>query len=364
MFFINTWYRHQLTWLYRFLSSKSRIISNSTAEISLIGLLFFIASSISLLNTIERAFNDIYRVKKRRSSLSKIKSFWAILSFGPLLLILSFSLSSTLKTYWLVESLQHSVYYGWFMAHLPPFLLVWLAFLFLFSVMPNTHVPFTSAAFGALLGAIFWTFAKGLFGWYFQVIVPQNKFYGGLGTVPFFLLWLYVSWVIVLYGLELSFSHQYLKALKGGQLLADFKSPHYVQSLFLAVFLCIAEDFRNNKNSSKPGAISRSLEVPETEVHHVLEKLKKSKLIHTVEGTEDFFKPSRPLDRILLKEILGTAAFDKDTSHLLEGRPSLAKIRDMLQQIDNAVLESIENVTIDRLMTKTDGSGDTGENTD
>ncbi len=171
--------------------------AGQAGKLSLFGLVFFFLTAILLLATIESSFNDIWRLKQGRSFTARLTVYWALVSLGPFLMGASLSLS----TYFL----SLSIFTGQVQSAglvLLPWLLVVLAFLLLYLIMPNVRVTFTHALGGALVASILFEISKRGFALYVTNFANYEVVYGALSTLPIFLLWVYLSWMIALVGAE------------------------------------------------------------------------------------------------------------------------------------------------------------------
>jgi Predicted membrane protein len=171
--------------------------ASQAGKLSLFGLVFFVLTAILLLATIESSFNDIWRVRQGRTLTARLTVYWALVSLGPLLMGASLSLS----TYFL----SLSIFTGQVQSAgllLLPWLLVVAAFLLLYLIMPNVRVAFVHALGGAVVASILFELSKRGFALYVKNFANYEVVYGALSTLPIFLIWVYLSWMIALIGAE------------------------------------------------------------------------------------------------------------------------------------------------------------------
>lgn len=178
-----------------------------------VGLVFLIWTVMKVLGNIENSFNDIWQVNTPRAFFRKFSDYLAMMIVAPLLFILSSSAQVVLIKMIDTISADPSVigHIGpalYFFAKFVPIILIWLLFTLLYVFMPNTKVKFTSALVaGIIAGAAFQLLQWGYF--HFQIGVSKfNVIYGGFAALPLFLVWLNWSWLIVLFGAEISFAAQ------------------------------------------------------------------------------------------------------------------------------------------------------------
>lgn len=172
----------------------------NTAGLTGAGTVFLIVTALLLMSTIEKSFNRIWRVQTPRRLVSRLVMYWAALTLGPLLMGASLALTSYLAALPLfsvswVPGVSQSV-----LLTLAPFVVSLAAFTLVFMIVPNRRVAFRHALAGALVSAVLFEITKRGFVWYVTGFPTYEKLYGALATVPLFLVWIYVSWVVILLG--------------------------------------------------------------------------------------------------------------------------------------------------------------------
>ena len=171
-----------------------------TAGLTGAGTIFLIATAILLMSTIERSLNRIWRVKALRRPTNRLVIYWAVLTLGPLLMGASLIVTSYMAA---ASVLAPEIVRGALQAILltiMPFLVALVAFTLLFVLVPNRRVMLRHAVAGAFISAVLFEFAKGGFVWYVTNFPTYERLYGALATIPLFLVWIFLSWVVVLLG--------------------------------------------------------------------------------------------------------------------------------------------------------------------
>ncbi len=171
-------------------------------QLTWFGVGLLMATALMMLLTIEKAFNTIWRVRQPRRGISSFMLYWAILSLGPLLLGAAFATSTYLASLTLLSG-PYAIIGASTLLKVMPLLLSVAAFTLIYAAVPNTRVPLKHALAGGLFAAALLEAAKELFGLYVSYFPSYQLIYGAFATVPFFLLWIYLSWIIVLFGAEL-----------------------------------------------------------------------------------------------------------------------------------------------------------------
>ena len=179
--------------------SYTQQFTRNAAKLTAVGVIFLFVTSVMLLLTIDRAFNDIWRVKRSRSVVQRIFVYWTLITVGPVLIGASLSLTS-----WLVSQAVG------FTRGLPgagvailtvvPVLLTSVAFSLLYAALPNRRIKLKDAITGGVLAAIGFEVMKRSFAFYVAEFPTYTLVYGAFAAVPIFLLWIYVSWLVVIFG--------------------------------------------------------------------------------------------------------------------------------------------------------------------
>ncbi|MDF3932801.1 YihY family inner membrane protein [Pseudomonas citronellolis] len=167
-----------------------------------LGVAFLAVTAFSMLVTIERVFNQIWRVRKPRRGVTRFLLYWAILSLGPLLLGAGFAVSTYVTSLSLLSG-PHALPGAGTLLKFMPLLFSVAAFTLIYAAVPNARVPPLHALAGGAFAAALFEAAKALFGLYVGLFPGYKLIYGAFATVPLFLLWIYLSWLIVLFGAEL-----------------------------------------------------------------------------------------------------------------------------------------------------------------
>ena len=173
--------------------------ADNAAKLTAIGLIFLAFTALALMLTIERVFNVIWRVRQPRSVLRRLVIFWAALSVGPLLIGASLSLTSWLVTQSMSVATEVKGLHT-FLLKTAPIMLNVAAFALLYLVIPNRRVALKDALIGGAAAAVAFELMKRAFGLYVQLFPTYALIYGAFATVPIFLLWIYLSWTVILFG--------------------------------------------------------------------------------------------------------------------------------------------------------------------
>lgn len=173
--------------------------ADNAVQLTAIGTAFLGVTALALMLTIDKSLNAIWRVTRLRPLLHRILIYWAILTIGPLLMGVSLSLTS-----WLMRismGLTHDIpgIHG-ALLHLAPLLLTSVAFSIPYLIVPNRQVSWRHAIAGGVAAAVGFEVMKQGFAFYITHFPTYQAVYGAFATIPIFLLWIYLSWLMVLLG--------------------------------------------------------------------------------------------------------------------------------------------------------------------
>lgn len=209
-------------------------VTDKTGALSAFGIIGLLFTVTALLNTVEEAFNDIWRVTTPRPLLTKFFIFWSLLTLSPILMGASISITSYFAALPVLRDMAEGASTLQHIPFIVPWLISTAAMTTLYKLLPNTNVPFSHAIIGGMVaGALFETSKFG-FTFYVTEMANYKKVYGALGTLPVFLLWLYLVWVVVLIGAEVAFCSQHPeKSKRHGAWLLRPSVRHFYQHLIL-----------------------------------------------------------------------------------------------------------------------------------
>lgn len=193
-----------------------------------IGVAFLVVTALGMLTRIEKEFNAIWRVRSQRSGLASFLRYWAVLSLGPLCIGLAIAMSTYVASLRLLLGETAALGASSLLFAAAPFLLTSAAFTLLFAAVPNCRVPLRHAVFGGVVSGLCFELAKYLFALVIKYASYQ-LIYGTFAAIPLFLLWIYLSWVIVLAGAELVHG------------LSGYDDPRTRQLPLLALALAVLE---------------------------------------------------------------------------------------------------------------------------
>lgn len=183
------------------------VFTQNSSNLTVIGVLFLFVTTVMMLTSIETVFNRIWRVQETRNGIVGFMRYWTIISLGPILLGSAFVISSTLAS----MNVLHNNFAGYqvdgtTLLWVISFALTVLGFFILYWTIPNRNIPVRAAAISGVFSAIVFELLKNLFGFIMTNFTSYTLVYGAFAAVPIFLLWIFMSWNIVLLGVEISYA--------------------------------------------------------------------------------------------------------------------------------------------------------------
>ncbi len=196
--------------------------AQNASRLTQIGVLLIVATAVALLFTIDGAFNDIWRARRTRSWWMRLTAYSALLVFGPLLIGASLTLTSYL-VHWTRQFDHILPMLDDALLRVIPFLLSTVALVLAYKIMPVRYVPLRHALGGGLVAATLFETMKYLFVMYVGKVPTYSMVYGTFASVPIFLVWLYLCWVVVLIGAEIAATFSYARHVPAQKTGADLE---------------------------------------------------------------------------------------------------------------------------------------------
>ena len=285
--------------------------SVSLAAIGWVGLGLTVYAAISLVVTIEDCFNVIYQAPQGRPWSRRVPLYWFVLTISPVVVV-----ASTYVNDWFEQQLAS--------LHVPPGVTVasglawsvgaiWVLMILLYRLFPNAVVRRRPAIIGALVAAILLEIGKRSLGLYLQNALSLSQLYGSLGLIPLFMFWVYLMWLAVLFGLQVSSTLQHLHGRQLAELRQQVQAVVIDPGVVVALLQCIAERFLAGQTASLE-QLARATRLPEPVVERLVDGLVQARLLHRVADVESQFALSRPPDQIRLGQLLdfAFAAVDRE----------------------------------------------------
>jgi membrane protein len=318
-----------------------------------IGIALLFWAVIRMLSNIENSFNDIWGIKKSRSFARKFSDYLAIMLISPVLIImpgsLTVAITSQLKV--ITERIALLGTIGPFLfsvLKLVPYAVIWIFFSFIYIFMPNTKVNLRSGILGGIVAGTIYQFMQ----WGYiksQIIVARyGAVYGSFAALPLFLIWLQISWLIVLLGAEVSFAHQNVETYEFEHdcLRASYSFKKLVS--LRIVHLLVKNLSRGNKALTAT-QISHKLEVPIRLVNEILYELVESGIVSEAKQDDEktvAYQPAQDLEKLTVKYVIDAMEQRGSDNIPVVKSEELDKISESLKAFDQAIEKSPANIPL------------------
>jgi membrane protein len=276
-----------------------------------IGIIILFWAVLRVFNHIERAFNDIWQIKKTRMWRRKLSNYLAFILLAPILLMMYSSIPVFITSQLGLIAERIVIFQKispliFFLLKLFPYFLIWGLFTFIYVLIPNTRVNFISGLLaGIIAGTIYLLVQWGYI--IFQIGVTRyNPIYGSLAALPLLLLWLHLGWVILLFGAEYSYAHQNVDSY---EFEPDYLkiSPYFKKLLTLQIVHLMLKKFSSGEAPLNAVNISQKLEIPIRLVHQILEDLEECGLVTNIKPDdyeESIYQPASDIGAWTIKYVM------------------------------------------------------------
>ncbi len=308
-----------------------------------VALLMLFWSVIQLFSAIESAFNNIWEVKTTRSIARQWSDYLAVTLIVPILWIVAYATGSHL------EDVLRDTWYFNLLSRLLSMLFMWLMFTLLYLIIPNAKVKFTSAlTAGIVAGTIFLLFQWGYV--YLQKsMTSYNAIYGSFAALPLFLLWVQISWQILLIGGELSFAFQNITRFGEEH---EWQRISYDQrrKVMLATMLIIVRHFQSRGGALSAAEIRRELNLPTRIINDVLFQLTKAGQLIDARKNEDereaSYAPAYDIAQMSIYGVLSAVENHGDNPLEFDTESDLRRVEEILDGMKQDSLTSPRNVRL------------------
>lgn len=287
------------------------IEATQVTSLGVFGVLWLIAALVILMTDIEQAFNTAWHVTQTRPFRRKLSDYLSIFLLFPIFMAVAISLSSGLFSHPVLRNFLSGIMPSLFYSATTNLLslgLLWVAFTFIYLVMPNTRVRFVSALLGGVIGGSIWQLAHIIFAWFQGAATYYNAIYGALYHLLFLVIWIFWSWLVVLFGTEVAHAHQNLERLRLSYARPTPGREPVDEYLVLAALVAIASRFVKRRPPLTPDELNLMFSQDNFLAGRVLKVLQDCSLVLEMTPARPEaapgLVPAMPLDQITVKEVL------------------------------------------------------------
>lgn len=333
--------------------AQSMLENTKGGAIAGVGIVLLFWTVIKVLGNIEKSFNDIWGVSTPRTMGRKLADYLSVMMICPVLLITASSITVLLTTQ-VSSMLERLSFLGYladvliWLLKILPYGVLWLAFTFIYVFMPNTKVELKSALWGGILAGTIYQLVQ-LAYITFQIGVSNyGAIYGSFAALPLFLVWLQLSWLIVLLGAEISFAHQNVATYEFEQ--DCLKVSHaFKRMVSLTIISLCVKNFLNSEKPPTAEDISRELEVPIRLVRSVLSDLTDARLLSEIcldQRQNVAYQPACDIDRLTVSAVLERLDQQGIDSLPVAESTGLNRLRETLKRFHDISEQSPVNVRL------------------
>lgn len=300
-----------LSWLIEF---ANKMLGNTKGTLmAVLGFVILFWAVVKVLSNIEEAFNDVWQIKKGRSWGRKFSDYTSIMIFGPILLVGSSAVTVFIKSQvsgfidgnTILEMVGPLLF---FLINLIPYILVWVLFTIIYVFMPNTRVSLKSGMLAGVVAGTIYQILQIVYIEFQGSVTSYNAIYGSFAALPLFLMWLQLSWLVVLFGAEISFAEQNVESYEFEAESTQI-SHSFRRLLSLIIVHKIVQNFTQDNRPYRSKDISQKLELPIRLTREILFNLVNCGLISeltTERDKETAYAPAFDISDMSLNRVINS----------------------------------------------------------
>jgi len=322
-----------------------------------VGLAVLLYSVVSLISKIEQVFNLTWRIDRQRPIVERFSRYLSVLLVGPVLLFSTLAASASLRSNTIVQRLVDIKPLG-FLVHtgeqVVPFLLITLAFTFVYTFVPNTRVRYGPAAAGALVAGLLWISAGSLFADFMAGSTRYAAIYSSLAIPILFMMWVYFAWLIVLIGANIAFYLQYPEYLSSRE--RDLRPSNRLRErLALKLMQRVVRRHFAGPEGATEDELAHALRMPLVNVRTAIRILHAGGFLMTTATSPPRLLPAQAPERMLVRDLLHhVRRFGEDPVVTADSDPD-ATIAVVEQRLQAALDESLGAMSLKELALREEG---------
>lgn len=325
-----------------------------------IGLLLLVYTVLSLLKKIEGSFNFVWRVEQLRPFAQRFSNYLSVILIGPLLIISALGMTASVMNTGLMQQLMAIEPFGTLIVlatRLVPYVLIWVAFTFIYIFIPNVRVRFGPAAIAALLAGFLWQTTGWVFASFIASSTKYAAIYSSFAILVMLLIWLYINWLVLLLGAQLAFyiqNPQYLTRYRVRLLLSN----RLKERLALTVMYLVGENHFHNRPPWTLTQLCDHLNLPAEPLNQLLEVLLERDFLVATASEAVGYVPARDIETIRLDELLSRVREAGESHFVRPGQvPALQAVDALMEELQGAQAAHLDGMTLRDLVVQRQPSG-------
>lgn len=284
--------------------------AGNASRLTVAGIAVLVLTALMMMSSIEDRFNRIWRVPTRRRGSARLLLYWAALTLGPLLIAAGVGATSWLYEQPVWHGVAHRGLLGVRLWGVAPFVITWVGLTILYEVVPNRRVRWRDALAGALVVAVLFELSRKGFVLYVRQFANYSEIYGALAAIPIFLIWVYLSWVIVLLGAILTAALTTFEYRDEGELLP--RGCEFVGLLRVLQQFALAQ--REGAALSEAALLEHERFLTADLLQRYLDDLARAGIVHRVESGD--WALARDLDHVRVDDVFRAGDYRLPTDAL------------------------------------------------
>lgn len=330
--------------------SNTLLANTQGGIIAGIGIVLLLWSVVKLLNSVEDTLNDIWKILYPRSFMRKFSNYLSILFLAPLALIVSSGATFFVKLQ--LETLSEKFQILGILSTIItiilqflPYVVIWSLFALMYILMPNVKVKFKTALYAAIIAGTIYQISQYLFVTFQVGVASYNAIYGSFAVLPLFLFWIQISWIIFLFGAEISFA---LQNISHFEFEADSKNISTKQKniISLAIAHLVVRNFKEGEIALTSEKIAFQLGIPILLTKTIIAEFLETKLFIRVatENEEVYaYQPAKDIGLFTIQYVIETLNGRGSNDIPVNETAELNSIKDTLKRFSSISNESATN---------------------
>ena len=318
-----------------------------------LGLVFLLYTVVSLIQKVESSFNYVWQVDQLRDFAQRFSSYMSVVLIGPVLVFTALGVTATAMNNTMVQGLMSVEPFGDLIvlfSKLVPYLLVIAAFIFIYMFMPNTRVKFLPAFVGGVVAGILWQSS----GWAFAAFIATSSnyaaIYSSFAILILLLIWLYMSWLILLLGAQVAFYVQYPQYMSRRPVQLRL-SNRLRERLALQIMFMVADRYLNQRDPWTSEDLVHYLALPMEPIHHVLKLMVDAGFLSETSDSPPAYLPRRDIETITLSELYEVVRSAGENRLLsLKTLPHQLEVEQAMEAVQRAVELQLNSRTLKNLV--------------
>ncbi|MBS4165583.1 Uncharacterized protein NEOC65_000645 [Neochlamydia sp. AcF65] len=326
----------------------SLLEETSSTLIAGVGVILLLWTVYNIFGNVEEALNDIWKIPRARSWIRKVTDYIAAIIICPLFFVVSSSLTIYLKTHF-VEISGKAVFFEYLFIHFFPFLITWMLFTFLYFFLPNRKISFRYGMLGVLVGGTAYQLIQTF---YINIQLKLSSYgaiYGSFAALPLFLIWLNLSWMIILAGAELAYQAEIMAWNYAPTRKGTLQTLACRRVLALMIIYSCMRNFCEGNSPYTIHQLSDKLGVAKIKLAEIIKILIYYKILSTTDYHSDgeiYYQPARDVNTITLKNVADIFPVVEKEVVSIYRNPLVPYFEELLAKYDKKTTEMQENLPL------------------